>query len=357
MQESLIEEHQHHHAEDSCTTQSQSSDQEPDSPETVDQQVRELLGKLNQENFDSISEQILELASRSINEVDNRTITQVTLSVFEHAINDADSSETHARLFQFLIDHLCHDAPNEEMGNVDRTPIPGRNLVQKYLIYRCQEAFEEVWDDLESETLAARTAEDKAVGNEYNVESNRNSSLQTVRHRALSIIEFFGELFKQRILSERIMHECVQKLLMNGENPVEEELESLCVLFATVGQSLDTPKARNLMNIYFAQMAQLANSEQISSRIHFMLLVGRLNLVNSLVTYLRRTLLSSERGDGILNDRLLILRLCHNSELITSPSQTPNEVADLEKEHRRSEEQGIHNCMQDASEIHVIYIG
>jgi translation initiation factor 4G len=54
------------------------------------------------------------------------------------------------------------------------------------------------------------------------------------------LIKFIGELFKLQMLMERIVYECVKKLLGNVDNPEEEEIESLCKLLTTVGNSLDT---------------------------------------------------------------------------------------------------------------------
>ena len=54
------------------------------------------------------------------------------------------------------------------------------------------------------------------------------------------MIRFIGELFKLQMSTERVMHECIKKLLGNVENP-EEEIESFCKLL-TIGGS-DTPKA------------------------------------------------------------------------------------------------------------------
>ena len=73
------------------------------------------------------------------------------------------------------------------------------------------------------------------------------------------------------MLTERIMHECINKLLGNLDNPEEEEIESLCKLLATVGQLLDTQKARAHMDVYFSRMKEL--TKNVSSRMQFMLQV------------------------------------------------------------------------------------
>jgi len=42
------------------------------------------------------------------------------------------------------------------------------------------------------------------------------------------------------MLTEKVMHECVKKLLGNHEYPEEEEIESSANSFATIGSILDT---------------------------------------------------------------------------------------------------------------------
>ena len=76
-----------------------------------------------------------------------------------------------------------------------------------------------------------------------------------------------------QMLTERIMHECVKKFLRNIENPREEEIESLCKLLTTVGQILDTKKARAHMDVYFSRMKELTRSPTIRLRLCFMLQV------------------------------------------------------------------------------------
>ena len=96
---------------------------------------------------------------------------------------------------------------------------------------------------------------------------------QKAKRQGLGLIKFIGELFKLQMLTERIMHECVKKLLGNVENPEEEEIESLCKLLTTVGALLDTPKARAHMDVYFSRMKELTKSPNVNSRMQFMLQV------------------------------------------------------------------------------------
>lgn len=56
------------------------------------------------------------------------------------------------------------------------------------------------------------------------------------RRRSLGNIRFIGELYKLKMLTARIMHECVKKLIASTD---EESLECLCRLLTTVGKDLE----------------------------------------------------------------------------------------------------------------------
>ncbi|PVG02533.1 hypothetical protein CPB86DRAFT_587203 [Serendipita vermifera] len=271
-----------HHSENAWSALRKPGAKDQTTPEFVEGKVKSLLNKLTMEKFDSISAQILEWANRSVNEVDGRTLIQVIKLVFEKATDEATWSEMYARLCRFLMERISQDVRDEGIKNADGKPIAGGNLFRKYLLNRCQEDFERGWSQKEAAVAAAanKADDDKAVaaaadknGNgEEVLYSDEYYAAQKAKRRGLGLVKFIGELFKLQMLTERIMHECIKKLLSNVENPEEEEIESLCKLLATVGQALDTVKARNHMDIYFSRMQELANSGQISSRIQFMLL-------------------------------------------------------------------------------------
>ena len=91
--------------------------------------------------------------------------------------------------------------------------------------------------------------------------------------RGVSLTLFIGELFKTQMLTERVMHKCIKRLLANVENPSEEEVESLCKLLTTVGNIIDTPKARAHMDVHFSRMKGLSENKNVNSRVASMLLV------------------------------------------------------------------------------------
>ncbi|KIJ31256.1 hypothetical protein M422DRAFT_186254 [Sphaerobolus stellatus SS14] len=260
---------------------------DPDSPEVVERKVKGLLNKLTMEKFDSISDQIIEWANRSEKEKDGRTLIQVIKLVFEKATDEAAWSEMYARLCRKMMEKISSNVQDEGIRSADGRPIAGGQLFRKYLLNRCQEDFERGWSMQEAAAKAAesKAADDKAVkeaaakagadgqAGEEVLYSEEYYAAQKAKRRGLGLVKFIGELFKLQMLTERIMHECIKKLLGNVENPEEEEIESLCKLLSTVGRQLDNEKARSHMDVYFQRMRELAkNLNNITSRMQFMLL-------------------------------------------------------------------------------------
>ncbi|KAJ7230590.1 armadillo-type protein [Mycena pura] len=116
---------------------------------------------------------------------------------------------------------------------------------------------------------AEATNEDPVLSVLY---SDEYYAAQKAKRQGLGLIKFIGELCKLQMLTERIMHECVKKLLGNVENQ-EEEIESLCNILTTVGSLLDTstPKARAHLDVYFCRMNEQCKSNSVGSQMQFML--------------------------------------------------------------------------------------
>ncbi|KAM6502551.1 Armadillo-type fold [Amanita muscaria] len=250
---------------------------DPDSPEVVDTNVKALLNKLTMEEFESVSDQIIQWANRSENQRDGRILIQVTRLVFERAIDDATWSGIYARLCRKMVDQISPKVQDEGVKNFGGNPITGGQLFCKYLLDRCHEDFERGWSAkaVTASAAATKAAGDRAVkaanergeSGEIAVDSDEYYAAQ--KARCLGLIKFIGELFKRQILTERIMHECIKKLLANAENPLEEDIESLCMLLTTIGSLLDTRKARAHMDVYFQRMQAI--SKNVSSRMKSML--------------------------------------------------------------------------------------
>lgn len=87
-------------------------------------------------------------------------------------------------------------------------------------------------------------------------------------------MQFIGELGKLEILSESILHKCIQKLLSNiyryKTRDVSEDVECLSQIMKTCGRILDTDQGKGLMDQYFDRMKQLAEVPEFQLRIRFM---------------------------------------------------------------------------------------
>ncbi|GIX74715.1 eukaryotic translation initiation factor 4 gamma 3 [Caerostris darwini] len=94
-----------------------------------------------------------------------------------------------------------------------------------------------------------------------------------IRYRQLGNIRFIGELFKLSMLIEPITHECIKKLLIQGD---DESLQCLCKLLKTIGKEIDHGKTvqsreESKMDVYFNEMKSIVDKRLTSSRVRFML--------------------------------------------------------------------------------------
>ncbi|KAH6880926.1 armadillo-type protein [Coprinopsis sp. MPI-PUGE-AT-0042] len=252
----------------------------PNSPEVVERKVTGLLNKLTLENFDSISDQVVAWANKSEKEKDGRTLIQVTRLVFKKATDEPIWSETYACLCRKMMEQINPKVQDQGFKNQEGKPISGGQLFRKYLLNRCQEDFERGWaaKDATAAATATKAADDevvKTLNDDKEVEkikpySEEYYAAAKAKRQVLSLVKFIGELFKLQMVTERVMHECIKKLLGNTEDP-DEELESLCTLLNTLGQRLDTPRAQGHMGIYFSRMEGFNKSDKVSRRVRFML--------------------------------------------------------------------------------------
>ena len=59
--------------------------------------------------------------------------------------------------------------------------------------------------------------------------------------RSMGNIQFIGELYRLKMLTENIMHDCIFKLLKIRD---DDSIECLTKLLETIGKDLDHPKAK-----------------------------------------------------------------------------------------------------------------
>jgi translation initiation factor 4G len=235
-----------------------------------DDSLETLLSKLTLDNyFEPVSDQIVAWVNRSESEKDASTLRAVTQLVYEQAIADCEHSETYARMCRTMVERISPKVQEVGVTDAEGKPIAGGRLFTKYLLNRCQDDFERVWSnkDVALSSHAATTSEKDALGPPSGDKSAVDqSTFVNTKRQQMGVIKLVAELFKVQMLTERVMHECVKKLLGKVGNPGEPEIESLCMLLTTVGSLIDTPKARAHMDIYFSRMKELTKSPNLNSR-------------------------------------------------------------------------------------------
>ncbi|XP_013374966.1 PREDICTED: eukaryotic translation initiation factor 4 gamma 3 isoform X5 [Chinchilla lanigera] len=238
---------------------SQKRDSQAEDPENIKTQelfrkVRSILNKLTPQMFNQLMKQVAGLTV----DTEERLKGVIDL-VFEKAIDEPSFSVAYA--------NMCRCLVTLKVPMADK---PGNTVnFRKLLLNRCQKEFEkdkaddDVFEKKQKELEAASAPEEKT-----RLHDELEEAKDKARRRSIGNIKFIGELFKLKMLTEAIMHDCVVKLLKNHD---EESLECLCRLLTTIGKDLDFEKAKPRMDQYFNQMEKIVKERKTSSRIRFML--------------------------------------------------------------------------------------
>ncbi|KAJ4335771.1 hypothetical protein N0V87_005886 [Didymella glomerata] len=234
-------------------------------PDMVQRKVKAALNKMTPEKFDKISDQILEIAAQSKDETDGRTLRQVIQLTFEKACDEAHWSSMYAKFCFKMLNTMSHDIKDENVRDKQGNPVVGGALFRKYLLNRCQEEFERGWE--------VNLPEAPEEGKEATMLSDEYYIAAAAKRKGLGLIQFIGELYKLGMLTLRIMHECVLKLLDFEGLPDESAIESLVKLLRTVGATMESAEAGpKMINMYFERVEKVMNMEGLNSRLRFMLL-------------------------------------------------------------------------------------
>ena len=213
--------------------------------EVVFRNVRGILNKLTPEKFEKLTNQLVNVGIYNVN-----ILRGVIILLFEKALDEPHYSSLYAETCV----KLNAEAPNfEEPGSRGTT-------FRKLLLKKCQEEFEN-----RQEIFSQFEKIDDSIGDE------EKEKRILAKRKMLGNIKFIGELGKLKILSSKVVHDCIRQLLSKVKNADPDEVECLCKLLTTVGKVLDTPEAKLYMDQYFERMEDLAGRKNLPSRHRFML--------------------------------------------------------------------------------------
>uniref|UniRef100_A0A671N823 Eukaryotic translation initiation factor 4 gamma 3-like n=1 Tax=Sinocyclocheilus anshuiensis TaxID=1608454 RepID=A0A671N823_9TELE len=230
-----------------------------DDPEALKTQelfrkVRSILNKLTPQMFHQLMKQVTDLTINT-----EERLKGVIDLVFEKAIDEPSFSVAYA--------NMCRCLATLKVPTADKPNITVN--FRKLLLNRCQKEFER--DKVDDVVLERKQKElDSATSptEREKLQEELEEAKDKARRRSTGNIKFIGELFKLKMLTEPIMHDCVVKLLKNHDG---ESLECLCRLLTTIGKDLDFEKAKPRMDQYFNQMEKIVKERKTSSRIRHLI--------------------------------------------------------------------------------------
>ncbi|KAI6682477.1 hypothetical protein NL676_036358, partial [Syzygium grande] len=213
--------------------------------------VERILDELTPEEFDVLKD---ELIDSGITTTD--ILKGVVHLIYEKAVLDPTLCPLYAGLCSYL--HIkLPPFPSHEPGGKDNITF------RRVLVSRCQEAFEGA-DNLR-EAVRQMTAPEQ--------ELERREKESMVKLRFVGNVRLIGELWKQRVVTAKIVDLILQELLGtdNKTCPTEENVEAVCQFFNAIGKKLNEgPGSRRLSDLYFDRLKELATNTELAPRLRFM---------------------------------------------------------------------------------------
>ncbi|GAA5907092.1 hypothetical protein JCM6882_005168 [Rhodosporidiobolus microsporus] len=195
-------------------------------------EVDALLHPAPGDDYDSSAQTLLDLVNSETDgsRDDMLYLLAVDLVIKTTATRDEAAPQTAARFARLVMERVSPDIINLNVRTEKGDFLTGPALWRKYLLNRTQTIYEDGGDNP-------------------------------------GLLRFMGHLFLQNLLTERILHGVVKKLLTaNADKAKEEDIVDLCSFVNIVGLELDSPKGRVHMDVYFSRMRGIAGDSGLSAK-------------------------------------------------------------------------------------------
>ncbi|KAJ8367007.1 hypothetical protein AAFF_G00334000 [Aldrovandia affinis] len=201
-------------------------------------QVRGIVETVSQQTFRQAMKRMSDLTINT-----EHKLRIVVEHIYEKAVSNPATAVVCANMARCLVGMKVPLADN-----------PGRTLnLRNLLLNRCQKEFQRGLDkdeDDDDDETASRVWEEAEA-----------------HQRWLRNIAFICELFKLKMLTEAIVHDCIVHMLKGHR---EHLLEGLCCLLSTIGKDFDSQKAKPRMDQYYNQLENIVKTGTVSPRIRSM---------------------------------------------------------------------------------------
>lgn len=218
--------------------------------EDLEKKIRSLLNKLSLEQFDAITDELIELANQSKWEKDANALKTTVRLTFAKATDEPHWSSMYAKFCQKLVSTVDKSIYSEDYPIPNATSenqyYTGTNLAYRLLVTRCQSEYEKGWSTDLPVNEDGSPIEPELMSDEY-------YALAAQKRRGLGLVRFIGELYRLNLIKFRVIVGCIRILTTEPEKedkpktaksnepylPQEDTLETLNQFMLTVGQPLE----------------------------------------------------------------------------------------------------------------------